>query len=550
MMARRNFASGAASTCRHHATASGAPVMRPWRGTVRVGSGIGGSLSGATQNLFVPATGRRRAARIEQHLPTCPDPQAARLRSMTNRHDDDPVAPFALADRLCPTCGTPTSARFCPDDGAPTVSRSGAGDSAQAVQLGEIIADRYRVTGVLGQGGFGQVLAAVHVGTGHAVALKVLHRDQSDEQAVRRFLREAQQTATLQHPHTVRVFDVGEARPGVLYMAMEHVHGRTLAQHLRDDQGQPRACPEAEAIVIAEQVLGSLAEAHARGIVHRDLKPANLMICNATLGQESGLRVKVLDFGIAHVAGSALTGTAKVVGTPAWMSPEQCQGTPLDGRSDLYSLGLVVYRCVTGRVLFEDANPMTAMYRHLHEPVPDPRKVAPGRVSDRLAAWLQKALAKHPGLRFDDASVMRTALLAVQERDAVAPAPTRPSRRGDDTVAAPRPPRGSAPEVRSAARPVATSAAATTSRAAALDPAAVMAATKRQSRQASPKAAGGPEAASVAPAVADLVASNPSPMQGNAIQGEAGPRRESGRWAGWIGLIISVLAALAWLAGR
>lgn len=469
---------------------------------------------------------------------------------MTTLHDDDPVAPPALADRLCPTCGTRTLARFCPEDGAPTVARTGIHEPAQAVHLGEIVADRYRVTGVLGRGGFGQVLAAVHVGTGQAVAIKVLHRDPSDEPTVRRFLREAQQTAALQHPHTVRVFDVGEARPGVLYMAMELLTGRTLAQHLCDEQGQPRACPEAEAVAIAEQVLGSLAEAHARGIVHRDLKPANLMICNAALGQEPGLRVKVLDFGIAHVAGSELTGTANVVGTPAWMSPEQCQGTPLDGRSDLYSLGLVVYRCVTGRVLFEDVNPLTAMYRHLHEPVPDPRQVAPGRVSDGLTEWLQKALAKHPSLRFDDASVMRTALLAVQAGAAVAPAPARPARCDGDTVDAPRLQPLSVPEVRSELRPNTKLAAAATSRAAALDPAAVMAATTRRSRQTTPKVAGGPETPSPALAMADLAASNQAPVQGNAIQGAAGSRREPGRWAGWIGLLIAVLAALAWLAGQ
>lgn len=318
------------------------------------------------------------------------------------------------SSRFCPLCGQGAAERFCAADGTATVLRKRLEKRALDYQAGHVVEGRYRVTGTLGSGGFGSVFSAVHTGTGQDVALKVLHVDLSSDNLsiVRRFWQEAQITSKLRHANTVRVFDVGQTEEGAFYLAMEQLHGQTLADLLEERARQGRALGEEEALHIGVQVCRSLQEAHRAGLVHRDLKPGNVMLVHGD--EEPGLQVKVLDFGIARRLDSSLTGEGSAIGTPAYMSPEQCRGQAVDARSDLYALGAVLFRCVTGRVPFVDENALTVMFHHAETPVPDPRSVAPSPLSAAFAACIMRAMAKNPAERFGDAREMREALEATQ----------------------------------------------------------------------------------------------------------------------------------------
>lgn len=315
--------------------------------------------------------------------------------------------------RRCPSCSQPTSELRCPVDGTETVVVGGFTRDALSYKAGEIVAGRYRVSGILGKGGFGAVYAAEHTGTRQPIALKVLTVDPAtaEDDVIARFYREAQITAQLNSRHTVRVFDVGQADGGPMFQAMELLRGPTLEQVLRRLKKAGQTLSETQAIDVALPILGSLQEAHKAGLVHRDLKPANIML--ADLGEDEPV-VKVLDFGIARTEDSSLTGKGKALGTPAYMSPEQCQGRALDGRADLYSLGVILYRCVTGALPFESANALTLMWMHANNPIPDPRRAGALELSDGLVECFEIALAKHPDDRFSDARDMRWAFEAVR----------------------------------------------------------------------------------------------------------------------------------------
>ena len=279
---------------------------------------------------------------------------------------------------------------------------------ALSYEAGDVVADRYRVTGVVGRGGFGAVYAAEHTGTHQAVALKMLTAGgEDDSEASARFYREARITAGLSAPNTVRVFDVGRAQNGPLFIAMELLKGPTLEQVLKKLEAVGRIMSEQQAVRIAVSILNSLAEAHAAGLVHRDLKPANVMLAHVTGGEPV---VKVLDFGCSSTIDSNLTVEGTVLGTPGYMSPEQCRGEHVDGRSDLYALGVILYRCTTGRLPFEGEQPLTLIYKHASEPVPDPREVSTHAVSDLMATVLLQSLEKKPDARFRDAQKMRRVL--------------------------------------------------------------------------------------------------------------------------------------------
>lgn len=223
-------------------------------------------------------------------------------------------------------------------------------------------------------------------------------------EGIRRFHKEASVTAALRHPNTVRVFDVGQAEVGALYLAMEHLHGSTLEEELRTLAEQGEVYGEKAALRIAEGVLRSLQEAHGAGLVHRDLKPGNIML--ADVGEDEP-QVKVLDFGIARTRDSSLTDEGTALGTPAYMSPEQCMGAALDGRSDLYSLGVILYRAVAGRCPFEDGNPLTVMYQATHVPAPSLAELARCDVSTGYVQLTHRALEKKADERFADARAMR-----------------------------------------------------------------------------------------------------------------------------------------------
>lgn len=279
-----------------------------------------------------------------------------------------------------------------------------------------VIAERYRIEGLVGRGGHGLVYAARHVETGQRVAVKVLWcaDGRPDPAATGRLQREARMTASLTHPNTVRVLDCG-LHDGTPYLAMEWLAGTTLEQRLRASDAESGPMPSAEAVAVGIEVLRSLQEAHARGLVHRDIKPSNIMMVPAGDGD---LHVKVLDFGIAHdlESGAATTGLR---GTPAYMSPEQCDGRPVDRRGDLYSLAVVLYRCVSGRLPFDAADGAAMMRAHVARPPTDLRTVA--RVPESLADCIHRALSKDPAGRFCDAAGMRQALEAVDGPAAMTP---------------------------------------------------------------------------------------------------------------------------------
>ena len=311
--------------------------------------------------------------------------------------------------RVCAACGEQTDQTTCPKDGTPTVVREVLNSDAVLIRVGDLIADRYRVTGVLGRGGFGAVYAAEHTGTQQSVAVKMLLRSATgaSDTEVRRFYREAQITAKLKHANTVRVFDVGRTSSGALYIAMELLQGPTLEAMLVERARMGRVMEQSEAVEMATGVLRSLQEAHGQDLVHRDLKPANIMLADS--GDDHPV-VKVLDFGIARGKDSSLTGAGTALGTPAYMSPEQCAGTAVDGRSDLYSLGVILYRCVVGEPPFVDSNPLSLMFRHVNVQAPDLRTHARTAVSDAFVTLVHRALAKSAGDRYANAREMRLAL--------------------------------------------------------------------------------------------------------------------------------------------
>jgi eukaryotic-like serine/threonine-protein kinase len=235
---------------------------------------------------------------------------------------------------------------------------------------------------------------------GRTVAVKVLAPNYARDQAfVARFRREAQNAARMNHPGVVNVYDTGSDN-GTHYIVMEHVQGRTLSEILKTEG---RLMPE-RAAEIAEAVAAALSFAHEQGIVHRDIKPANIMITS------SG-EVKVMDFGIARAltSGDTLTQTATVLGTATYLSPEQAQGEPVDARSDIYSLGVVLYEMLTGQPPFAGDSAVSVAYKHVREEPPLPSKLEPA-VPAALQAVTMKALAKNPDNRYQSAEEMRADL--------------------------------------------------------------------------------------------------------------------------------------------
>jgi len=295
----------------------------------------------------------------------------------------------------------------------------GAQPGKTTLDIGALFASRYRITGILGRGGMGAVYAAQHTGTGQAVAIKTLLLDGEDDgTAVRRFFREAKLTASLEHPNTIRVFDFGQSDDGVYFLAMECLRGGSLADRLKKPGDAPQRLGETETIRIGCDVLRSLAEAHSVGLVHRDLKPANIFL--HTLGSGETI-VKVLDFGIAKSNDKSLTRTGTSLGTPSYMSPEQVMGSALDGRSDLYSLGVVLYGCVAGTLPFDADSSYSMMMKHISADAPDLRTLEGANVSSAFAAVVGRALAKKPEERFADAAAMREALEAIGKQSVAAP---------------------------------------------------------------------------------------------------------------------------------
>jgi serine/threonine protein kinase len=266
---------------------------------------------------------------------------------------------------------------------------------------------KYYLESKLGVGGMGTVYRAGRLLIGDRVAVKVLHPDQmSDPQAVERFRREAQTAARLKHPNVVTVYDFGVSREGLNYQVMELAEGESL-RSLVERHGR---LAETAAAEIIRQVCAALDETHRQGIVHRDIKPENILVQTIP----GGLQVKVLDFGIAalrDVKSGRLTRAGDVVGTPHYMSPEQCLGEELDGRSDIYSLGIVLFEMLTGVVPFDSPTTTAIVIKHVNNPPPPPRTLNP-KISPAVESVALRALEKRRDARPQTAGEMARELIA------------------------------------------------------------------------------------------------------------------------------------------
>ncbi|RYE85806.1 MAG: serine/threonine protein kinase, partial [Myxococcales bacterium] len=301
-----------------------------------------------------------------------------------------------------------TSLDRCPDDRAALVDIRAFTDAGDDPLLGLTVSGQFTVLGRLGAGSMGTVYRARQEGTTLDVALKILRGERAyDASSKVRFEREARANSLLTSPFTVKVYDFGVAEDGSPFIAMEMLEGESLGHRLRREGH----LPVPEAVRFAREALTSLAEAHEKGIIHRDIKPDNLFLSRVPLGDNPegviGAEVcKVLDFGIAKIVreeggiDSLQTQAGTVFGTPRYMSPEQAQGKTLDARSDLYSLGIILYQMLVGRPPFEDEDAVLVMARHIKSAPPTFREIAAHiTIPDVLEQVVMQSLAKSPDER-------------------------------------------------------------------------------------------------------------------------------------------------------
>ncbi len=316
--------------------------------------------------------------------------------------------------------------------------------------LGRTIASKFLIEERLGGGAMGQVYRARWIALDKVVALKVMNRElASDPAFVGRFREEARAVSRLEHPNSIRLLDFGAEPDGLLYIAMEYVAGRDLFTVLGDQW----PLPARRIVDVLSQVLAALAVAHDMGVLHRDLKPENILVIRGKSddGVDADI-VKVCDFGIAKIVSTEepavaagvgrsrkLTAPGLIVGTPAYMSPEQARGSPVDPRSDLYSMGVILYEMLTGQLPFNADTAIGVALQHVNEPPVPPAKFRPG-VDPALEAICLKALAKDPAERQASAREMRAALRAAVGVEA--------SDRSDPSLADTQPPRPRAPSSR------------------------------------------------------------------------------------------------------
>lgn len=315
--------------------------------------------------------------------------------------------------KRCPTCESNYPSRFsvCPQDGSKLVESSGWSE-------GNIIRGKYRILSKVGQGGMGAVYKATHVTFEELRAIKVMNPELlGDALFVKRFKQEAVIARKLDHPNAVRVDDIDESEDGLPFMVMEYIEGRSLKE-LIEQEGPlpaPRVCS------IIKQVASALNAAHRLGMVHRDIKPANIVLIQTPAGEQA----KVLDFGIAKIkesrsgdSGMTLTGTGIVIGTPQYMSPEQAlgkRGDQLDGRSDIYSLGVVMYQMLAGELPFKTDTTMQLLLAHINTP---PRPLLEAKpelnIPPALARVVMKCLEKDPNLRPQTGEALIQELIAAE----------------------------------------------------------------------------------------------------------------------------------------
>ncbi len=316
-------------------------------------------------------------------------------------------------------------------------------DGAQGQYAGRALAGgRYHLRDLLGQGGMASVHLAYDSVLDRQVAIKTLHTELGREQAFReRFRREAQSVAKLTHTNIVSVFDTGEDELDSMttpYIVMEYVEGRPLGSVLEEDIRQQGAMPADKALKVTADVLAALEISHEMGLVHRDIKPGNVMMTKRGV-------VKVMDFGIARAMQSGVTSmtqTGMVVGTPQYLSPEQALGRGVDARSDLYSVGIMLFQLVTGRLPFEADSPLAIAYAHVQEEPPTASSINRS-LPPAVDALISRALKKNPNERFPSAEAMRGECLRVAQSFQPAPpsiVPGAPGQSGSGVGSAVFPP--------------------------------------------------------------------------------------------------------------
>jgi serine/threonine protein kinase len=306
--------------------------------------------------------------------------------------------------RFCNNCGAILTQVELPADADTPVRASEVKAEVQTPPdplIGRIIEGKYRLDSLIGAGGMGAVYGSHRLLIGDEVAIKILHTERVvDPHASERFSREARAAARLKHPNAVSIYDFGVSSDGLQYLVMELIEGKSLREFAKQ-HGPLDAFLAAE---VTSQVCAALDEAHRQHIVHRDIKPDNIIL-NSTA---TGLRVKVLDFGIAKLrddTASHLTQTGSVMGTPHYMSPEQCLGEELDNRADIYSVGVVLYEMLCGRVPFNSPISTAVVVQHVNQPPPPLRTINPG-ISPQMEAAVLHSLAKSREARPQTASAL------------------------------------------------------------------------------------------------------------------------------------------------
>lgn len=310
--------------------------------------------------------------------------------------------------KLCPTC------QHCYEDTDETCAREGH-DPLVIGRPGETwIAEKYRLSNLLARGGMGTVYAGTHVELDRPVAIKLLRPDfNAETQALERFRREARIAAKIKHPNIADIYDYGSLSNGEAYIVMELVEGETLSERLRR-VGQ---LSFAEAVSLSRQIAAGMEAAHRSGVVHRDLKPSNIIL---TRGFDGSVLVKIIDFGIAKISeqfapeDSTLTATGMLVGTPRYMSPEQCLGRELDARSDIYSFGVIQYEMLAGQPPFDATSAVAIAYKHIHEPVP-PLDSFRHEVPPLLASLITESLSVDPAGRPQTAEEIAHRLAEIEQ---------------------------------------------------------------------------------------------------------------------------------------
>ncbi|HEY6802652.1 MAG TPA: protein kinase [Pyrinomonadaceae bacterium] len=320
----------------------------------------------------------------------------------------------------CPTCGRhyPSDVKYCPEDQAALQADSTVpGEVMHDPLIGQTLDGKYKIVARLGIGGMGTVYRARHLLIDRPVAVKVLNQRLVDDEASRvRFQREAKAAGRLQHLNAVAVTDFGRSSGGHVYIVMELLEGRTLREILAKEA----PLETARAVSIMLQVSAAVAAAHEAGVIHRDLKPANIFV---TQSADAPSVVKVLDFGIAKLAAETLdedepktlTQIGAMIGTPRYMSPEQCNGEELTPAADVYSLGVILYEMLSGMVPFSGSTPLAIAIKHASEFPRPPREIV-ASIPEELENVVLHALEKKPEDRPRNAAEFRNDLLELTER--------------------------------------------------------------------------------------------------------------------------------------